>query len=142
MRKIFLQLLKIYQKISLYTPKSCRYYPTCSQYSRWLFEKDALPLAFFKSCKRVLTCNQLFSGGIDYPVIDFTPPKPTRVYNLPQNEKFNKNRCKLRIVFWLVPKNKKKFYLIKDFDESATYLPARYAPALAPRCNAKKSSSI
>jgi len=80
---------------------NCRYYPSCSEYAKMEFENDNLFRAFYKSLIRFLSCNQLFKGGIDFPVVkrkiktDFFIKKPA-------------------IKYWLVPTDKKdKYVLIK-----------------------------
>jgi len=134
-KKLFLAPIKWYQYISKLTPASCRYYPTCSEYARWLFIFDNPLSATLKSTKRIATCNQLFIGGIDYPKFKYSPPKATELLNIIKRNnlpfkplKFKDKKSKLRIQFWLIP-NGKNYYIIKDFDETATYLPAGYAPA-------------
>ena len=111
--------LKWYQYISKFTPASCRYYPTCSEYSKWLFEFDNPIYATLKSAKRIATCNQLFLGGIDYPKVAYWHISPLRLKN---PISFNKKESKLRIIYWLIPKGK-EFIIVKDFNESATYIP-------------------
>ncbi len=117
--------LKWYQYISKFTPASCRYYPTCSEYARWLYEFDNPIIATLKSAKRIATCNQLFPGGIDYPMVAMWHISPTslknRIYRV-NYLTFNKKESKLRIVFWLIPA-KKYFIIIKDFNATATYIP-------------------
>ena len=65
LKKIGLFLIKIYQKISALTPSVCRFYPTCSEYTRQAIEK----YGFFKGCwlgfKRILRCHPLNPGGYD-----------------------------------------------------------------------------
>ena len=135
-----LKPIKWYQYISKLTPGSCRYYPTCSEYARWLYLHSNPLSATVKSALRIASCNQLFLGGIDYPKITYTPPKATELYN-PINRdrlgsaplKFKAFRSRLRIEFWFVPIRKKDYAILKDFNATATYLPAGYAPAPAPR---------
>ena len=120
-------VLKWYQTLSKFTPASCRYYPTCSEYARWLFKFDKPLSATLKSAKRIATCNQLFPGGIDYPKVKFTPPKIYNIKNFksPFARKVKDKNSKLRIEFWLVPTGKKNiYYILKDFDATATYIPA------------------
>ncbi len=62
---------------------------------------DALPIGIFASLIRVLRCNQLFPGGIDYPVI--------------KKEIKNPKFKKIDVKYWLVPKSKRRYYLIKSF---------------------------
>jgi len=117
--------LKWYQYISKFTPKSCRYYPSCSEYAKWLYELDNPLFATIKTTKRVLSCNQLFPGGIDYPKIAKKNISPMQLKNpifKASYLTFNKKESKLRIKYWLIPTNK-EFLILKDFDATATYLP-------------------
>jgi len=68
MAKIFILLIKFYQKtISKYikVQRSCRFYPTCSDYSIKAYEKYGFFKGTFLSIKRILKCNPLFEGGYD-----------------------------------------------------------------------------
>ena len=114
MKKFFLAPIKGYQYISKMLPASCRYYPTCSEYAKWQFELNAPHQAFAQTSLRILRCNQLFKGGIDYPVVDFKPLKSTDLLKL------NPFCGIINVTYWLVPKNtdsdNTKYYVIKDFD--------------------------
>ncbi len=106
-RKALLRLLSIYQKFfTLIGYGSCRYYPTCSEYAKWQFEENPLYIAFYKSALRILSCNQLFPGGIDYPQKHCFCEKPV---NKAEDLTINK------IKFWLVPTENKKISIIKNF---------------------------
>ena len=127
-------ILKWYQTLSKFTPASCRYYPTCSEYAKWLFVFDNPISATLKSAKRIATCNQLFPGGIDYPKVNYTPPKVLDLHNIVKRElkstkpfKFKPFNSKLRIEYWLIPA-KSNYYITKDFNASATYFATGYAP--------------
>ncbi len=70
MKRIVKYLIRFYQKyLSFFSYGSCRYYPTCSQYAIWQFENNTFFKAIYFTITRILKCNQLFRGGIDYPVI-------------------------------------------------------------------------
>lgn len=104
-RYLLLKILTVYQKFfTLIGYGSCRFYPTCSEYARWQFEKNPLHIAFFQTILRILRCNQFFRGGIDYPLV-------------------NKLNCKIKkdkipnIKYWYVPKGNNQFYLIKNFSK-------------------------
>ncbi len=101
-KKPVLWILHLYQRVfTLLSYGSCRYYPTCSEYTRWRVEKENIFSALFWSAMRILRCNQLFSGGIDYPVI---------------SKKLEKVQFKkIEVDYWLVPKGQGKFFLIKNF---------------------------
>jgi putative membrane protein insertion efficiency factor len=113
-KKFFIAPIKGYQYISRMLPANCRYYPTCSEYAKWQFEFNAPHKALAASTLRVLRCNQLFAGGIDYPVVRFTPPKTSAL------RKPNGVYGKIKILYWLVPKNRATYYVIKDFDATDT----------------------
>jgi putative membrane protein insertion efficiency factor len=106
--------IKGYQYISKMLPASCRYYPSCSEYAKWQFEFNAPHKAFASSSLRILRCNQLFEGGIDYPLVDFKPPKSTALLKL------NAFCGKIDVIYWLVPKSTDpdniNYYVLKDFD--------------------------
>ncbi len=66
MKKIFLILIKFYQKfISPMFPPSCRYTPTCSQYTYEAIEKYGIMKGLYLGIKRILRCNPFFPGGED-----------------------------------------------------------------------------
>ncbi|HPD18368.1 MAG: membrane protein insertion efficiency factor YidD [Candidatus Goldbacteria bacterium] len=66
MRKIIVFLINLYQKIiSPYLPKSCRFYPTCSEYAKQAINKYGLIKGTVKSVKRLLKCHPLHEGGYD-----------------------------------------------------------------------------
>ena len=111
MKKLWLTPIKGYQYISKMLPASCRYYPTCSEYASWQFEYNAPHKAFWATSKRILSCNQLFKGGVDYPLVDFVPPRHPLMYT------FNRDCGKIDIRYWLVPHPKnKRYYVLKDFN--------------------------
>lgn len=67
----FVLLIRGYQKfISPFTPSSCRYSPTCSQYAVEALETHGLLMGGWLSVKRIASCNPWGGSGPD-PV----PPK-------------------------------------------------------------------
>ena len=110
-KRIFLSLLHFYQKyISVLTPGSCRYYPTCSEYAKWRIENENIFKSIFFIIFRILRCNQLFKGGIEYPVVKVRKLESEKVRKL-KNEKVRKLG---NIKYWLVPAKKEgEFYIIK-----------------------------
>ena len=108
LRKIILSFLEIYQKFfTLLGYGSCRYYPTCSEYAKQEFQNDTLLRAFYYTIKRILTCNQLFDGGIDYPILKKNFHGKYLCRNSIQNIQ--------KVKYWYVPKDKNEFFLIKSF---------------------------
>lgn len=68
LKKICLQAIALYQAyISPFLGASCRYYPSCSEYAKQAFLFQNPFIAALKTAGRILTCNQLFKGGIAYP---------------------------------------------------------------------------
>jgi len=111
-KKFFIAPIRGYQYISRMLPANCRYYPTCSEYASWQFEFNAPHRALAASTLRILRCNQLFAGGIDYPVVHFQPPSMTKSLDI------NDLCGKIKVHYWLVPKDESRslYYVIKDFD--------------------------
>ena len=102
-KKLFLSFLGLYQRFfTLLGYGSCRYYPTCSEYAKWEFENNNISSAFYHTLTRILRCNQLFAGGIEYPLLDKLRLKP---------QKIGLDAIK----YWLVPNKKNHFYIIKNF---------------------------
>ena len=65
MKKIILFLIKIYQKISSHTPPRCRFYPTCSEYTKQSIEKYGVLKGGWLGVKRICRCHPLNEGGYD-----------------------------------------------------------------------------
>jgi len=106
-KSLALFLIKLYQKFfTLIGYGSCRYYPTCSQYAKEQLLHNGFLKALFYSVIRILKCNQLFAGGIDYPVVKklFASPSLLTPRHLPHV-----------IYFWFVPKDTQSFYVVKAF---------------------------
>jgi len=66
LKKAALLLIRFYRRgISPYTPPSCRYIPTCSQYAMEAIEKYGLAKGGWMALKRILRCNPFHPGGYD-----------------------------------------------------------------------------
>jgi len=66
MKRIALVLIRFYQlAISPFTPPSCRYVPTCSQYGYEAITKHGLIKGGLLTAKRLLRCHPFSKGGID-----------------------------------------------------------------------------
>ncbi len=65
-RKLFLKLIRLYQKhISPGLPGCCKYLPTCSQYAFEAIEKHGLLKGGALALWRILRCNPFSRGGYD-----------------------------------------------------------------------------
>lgn len=66
MKKILLFLIEKYQKhISKYLGRNCKYYPTCSEYTKQAIEKYGVMKGSFYGIKRIIRCNPFSKGGYD-----------------------------------------------------------------------------
>jgi len=64
--KIFIILIKSYQyTISPLLPASCRYTPTCSNYSIEAIKKHGIIKGTYYTIKRILSCNPWGGHGYD-----------------------------------------------------------------------------
>lgn len=62
----FVLLIKFYQVcISPFTPPSCRFTPTCSQYALEAFRKYGPFKGFYLSARRILRCHPWGGSGYD-----------------------------------------------------------------------------
>ncbi|MGB9812599.1 MAG: membrane protein insertion efficiency factor YidD [Thermovenabulum sp.] len=65
-KKLIIFLIIVYQRyISPIKPKSCRFYPTCSEYAKLSIEKYGVVKGTIKAIKRVLRCHPFNPGGYD-----------------------------------------------------------------------------
>ena len=63
---ILLQPIRFYQKcISPFTPPSCRFTPTCSEYAREAIKKYGPFKGMWLAVKRILRCNPWGGSGYD-----------------------------------------------------------------------------
>ena len=69
MKKIFIKLIIFYQKhISSWLDSKnikCKYYPTCSEYTKQAIEKYGVLKGGIKGIYRILRCNPFSKGGYD-----------------------------------------------------------------------------
>lgn len=65
-RRVLLGLLWFYQRaISPWTPQSCRYYPSCSQYAVVAITRHGALRGTALAVWRVLRCHPWAAGGVD-----------------------------------------------------------------------------
>ena len=66
MKKIFIYLIEKYQKyISPLFGKKCKYYPSCSEYTKQAIEKYGAIKGCFIGLWRIIRCNPFSKGGYD-----------------------------------------------------------------------------
>ncbi|WP_187694907.1 membrane protein insertion efficiency factor YidD [Fervidicola ferrireducens] len=65
-KKIIISSIVFYQKvISPLKPKSCRFYPSCSEYAKLSIEKYGVLVGGIKAFKRIIKCHPFHPGGYD-----------------------------------------------------------------------------
>ncbi len=66
MKKLLLSLIRFYKNhISIHTPPSCKYYPTCSEYGYEAIERFGAFKGTALTIWRILRCNPFSKGGYD-----------------------------------------------------------------------------
>ncbi|MDO8886385.1 membrane protein insertion efficiency factor YidD [Candidatus Oleimmundimicrobium sp.] len=66
MKLILIAIIKVYQKyVSGITMPSCRYYPSCSEYTIEALEKYGIYRGSLLALKRIAKCHPFSPGGYD-----------------------------------------------------------------------------
>ncbi len=66
MRALALVLIVLYQKlISPLLPRTCRFYPSCSEYAKQAIQKYGLMRGGWLAVKRIGRCHPGTPGGLD-----------------------------------------------------------------------------
>ena len=65
LKQFCLWLIKVYQFFSKYTPPTCRFTPTCSEYTRQAIEKYGVIRGIWLGVKRIAKCHPWHDGGCD-----------------------------------------------------------------------------
>lgn len=73
MKQLLIKLVHFYQKgISPFFPPSCRYYPSCSNYTVQAIEKHGAFKGTLMGVARILRCHPFAKGGRDEVPDHFT----------------------------------------------------------------------
>lgn len=66
MKYFFIWIVRVYQRfISPIKPPTCRFYPTCSQYSLESYQRFGAWKGTFLTVRRIIKCHPFHPGGID-----------------------------------------------------------------------------
>lgn len=66
MRRLILNLIGAYQRwLSPLLPPSCRFHPTCSEYTRQAVLRYGAARGLWMGLKRIARCQPLCPGGLD-----------------------------------------------------------------------------
>ena len=66
-KKLFISLIDIYQKYlsGMKRYSTCKYYPTCSNYTKEAIEQHGVIIGILLGVWRILRCNPFSKGGYD-----------------------------------------------------------------------------
>ncbi|WP_067730305.1 membrane protein insertion efficiency factor YidD [Oceanobacillus damuensis] len=74
MKFIFIGIIKFYRAaISPFTPSTCRFHPTCSEYGLEAFKRFGAMKGFYLTIRRISKCHPFHPGGVD-----FVPERPRK----------------------------------------------------------------
>lgn len=62
---LLLLLIKVYQVVTAWIPKHCRFYPSCSCYAQEALSRFGLVQGLCLSVGRILRCHPFHPGGVD-----------------------------------------------------------------------------
>ena len=65
MKKLLIFLIDVYQKTPLKSHNSCKFSPTCSEYTKQAIIKYGVCVGLYKGFGRILRCNPWSKGGYD-----------------------------------------------------------------------------
>ncbi|MGN0974122.1 MAG: membrane protein insertion efficiency factor YidD [Bacilli bacterium] len=65
MKYIMIKLIDFYKMIPISSHDKCKYYPTCSTYSKIAYERFGFFKGTYLTIKRLLRCNPFSKGGYD-----------------------------------------------------------------------------
>ena len=64
-KKFFIHLIELYQRMPIGTHRQCKYIPSCSEYTKEAIEYYGVIRGVFKGFIRILKCNPFSKGGLD-----------------------------------------------------------------------------
>lgn len=66
MRRVIVACIRLYQVcVSPFLPRSCRFYPTCSEYAIQAVARYGVVRGLLLAAYRILRCNPFSPGGYD-----------------------------------------------------------------------------
>lgn len=63
--RVVVTLIRAYQAFSRWTPRVCRYWPTCSEYAAQAVARYGVVRGVWMAAKRVGRCHPFAPGGYD-----------------------------------------------------------------------------
>lgn len=65
LKSIAIIMIRIYQKLMFFKPRTCRFEPTCSEYTRLAIMEWGFSKGTWLGIKRIFRCHPLNPGGFD-----------------------------------------------------------------------------
>ena len=65
MRVLALRMIRGYQAVSRCLPPTCRFYPSCSEYTAEAIRKHGVAHGVYLGLRRILRCHPFNPGGYD-----------------------------------------------------------------------------
>lgn len=69
MKKLLIYLINLYQRMPLHTHYSCRFIPSCSEYTKISIERFGVVKGTILGIRRILKCHPGGKSGIDMVTI-------------------------------------------------------------------------
>jgi putative membrane protein insertion efficiency factor len=63
--RVVVALIRVYQRVSRWTPRVCRYWPTCSEYAADAIARHGVLRGGWLAAKRLARCHPFAPGGYD-----------------------------------------------------------------------------
>jgi putative membrane protein insertion efficiency factor len=64
-RRFCILLIRGYQSTARFRPATCRFYPSCSEYTAQAIDKYGVFRGILLGCWRIIRCNPFNQGGYD-----------------------------------------------------------------------------
>jgi len=65
LKELFISIIKGYQKLSAFKRPTCRFYPSCSNYSIEALQKYGVIKGGWLTIRRIAKCHPFHPGGYD-----------------------------------------------------------------------------
>lgn len=65
MQRVLVGVIRLYQRVSRFTPPVCRFTPTCSEYTAQAILQHGVLAGLWLGIRRVLRCHPFSPGGYD-----------------------------------------------------------------------------